>query len=339
MSQLPAGLDNATAPPAAAHDPARQGLLYGLLAYGWWGLIPLYFKAVDHVPPLEVLAHRIVWSCAILAVVITLGRRWGGFFRALANRRALATLAVTTVLIATNWFTYIYAIGSGNVLQASLGYFITPLANVLLGIVFLHERIRRLQAAAVAIAVAGVLALALLGGEFPWIALTLAVSFSFYGLLRKTVEVDGLVGLFVETLLLLLPAAGGLALLAFTGGGVFRLDAPGTDALLMLGGAVTAVPLLSFAAAARRLRMATLGFLQYLAPTLQFLLAVAVFGEPFSRWQIASFGCIWTAIALYSLDSLGPYLRAQRLAPAGAPVEVVDEPIIDAPTADAVDGL
>jgi chloramphenicol-sensitive protein RarD len=320
--------------PENTHEIARQGLLYGLLAYGWWGLIPLYFKTVDHIPPLEVLAHRVVWSCAILTLVITISRRWSSFRRALSDRRALATLAVTTLLIATNWFTYIYAIGSGNVLQASLGYFITPLANVLLGVVFLQERIGRLQILAVAIAVVGVVTLALLGGAFPWIAMTLAVSFSFYGLLRKTVAVDGLVGLFIETLFLLPPALGAIAVLTFAGQGAFRLDTPGVDGLLILGGVVTTIPLLSFAAAARRLRLSTLGFLQYLAPTIQFLLAIVAFGEPFSRWQIASFGCIWMAIALYTLDSLVPYLRAQALFGSAVPT-----PTIDTPVADAIDGL
>lgn len=320
--------------PDAERAATRRGLGYGLLAYAWWGMIPLYFKSVRHVPPWEVLAHRVLWSCVLLALVITVGRRWNLFVQALANRRALLTLAATTALIATNWFTYITAITAGDVLQASLGYFITPLANVMLGVIFLHEQMRRLQVVAIVIAVAGVVMLAVLGGEFPWIALTLAVSFSLYGLLRKTVEVDGLLGLFIETMFLLPLACLALGWLSLNGRGAFRLDNLPTDGLLMLGGAVTAVPLLSFAAAARRLRLATLGFLQYLAPSLQFLLAVLVFGEPFSRWQIASFACIWFAIVLYTLDSLGPYWRAVAIWGPETP-----PPPIDMPVADAVDGL
>ena len=319
---------------AAEHSAMRQGLLYGVLAYGWWGLIPLYFKTVHHVRPIEILAHRVVWSCLLLAVVISVGRRWQSFLTALGNRHVLLTLAVTTALIATNWFTYIYAIDATRLLQASLGYFITPLANVCLGVVFLQERLSRLQIVSIAVAVVGVVMLAVLGGEFPWISLGLATSFSLYGLLRKTVKIDGLMGLFIETLILLPLSSAMLGWFLVEGDAAFRLDDPATDGLLMLGGVVTAVPLLAFAAAARRLRMSTLGFLQYLAPSVQFLLAVLAFGEPFSRWQIASFGCIWTAIGLYSLDSLLPYWRPQHDRRVDAAVTELETPV-----ADAVDGL
>lgn len=323
-------------PGRSAHDPhaTRQGFLFGILAYGWWGLIPLYFKTVAHVPPIEILGHRVVWSCALLAIVVTATKRWRVFVRALGNRKVLGILATTTALIATNWFIYIYAISVDKVLQASLGYFITPLANVALGVAFLREHVSRLQYVAIAIAAVGVVTLALLGGEIPWIALGLAVSFSFYGLLRKTVDIDGLLGLFIETLILLPWAAGLLGWIECEGAGAFRLADPGTAALLMLGGVVTAVPLLAFAAAARRLKLSTLGFLQYLAPSVQFLLAVLAFREPFSGWQIASFGCIWGAIVLYSLDSF----RATRAARAP---HAEDEtlPAIEEPVADAIDGL
>ncbi|MBX7169001.1 MAG: EamA family transporter RarD [Pirellulales bacterium] len=293
----------------------RSGLLYGLGAYGLWGLIPLYFKAVAQVPPLEILAHRVVWSCAFLGITVVALRRGRSFRAAIARPDVRRTLSITTVLIAVNWFTFIYAVMANQMLQASLGYFITPLVNVALGVAYLHERLRPWQLAAVVVASAGVANLVLAAGQFPWIALVVAGSFAFYGMLRKTVEVDGLNGLWAETLLLLPPALATIGYFLATGQGQFgqgtaagsTAAAPGawnTTALLMASGVVTSVPLLLFTAAARRLPLATLGLLQYLAPSVQFALAVTVFGEPFNSTQLASFGCIWLALAIYTIDSL-----------------------------------
>ncbi|HEY6006731.1 MAG TPA: EamA family transporter RarD [Geobacteraceae bacterium] len=282
----------------------RQGVAYGLAAYLLWGFFPLYFKGVAHVPPLEVLAHRCAWSLVTLVVFLAATGGWGRVRAALTQRRTLLTLCVTTLLIATNWFVFLYAVASDQVLQSSFGYFVNPLVSVLLGFLFLRERLRRLQVVSVVCAGAGVLVLALHHGAPPWIALVLAVTFALYGLLRKVVPVDALTGLSVETLLLFPAASGYLIYLGATGKGAFPSAAIKDDILLPLAGIVTAVPLLWFAASARRLRLATVGFMQYVTPTLHFLLAILAFGEPFSRTELASFACIWVGLALYSCDAV-----------------------------------
>ncbi len=290
--------------PTPADAESRRGLAFGIAAYGLWGLIPLYFKTIVHVGPCEVLAQRVLWSCLLLSALVALAGRGRELVRLVHERHIMGRLLASTLLIALNWLTYIYAVSSGQVLEASLGYFITPLVNVLLGCLVLHERLRRLQLAGLAIAAAGVLAMIVLGGGVPWIALALAGTFSLYGLARKTLPVDGLLALAMETLLLLPAAAGYIAydhLLAQGAWGRFGLK---TDLLLALSGPVTALPLLCFGAAARRLKMTTLGFLQYLAPTIQLILAVLLFGEAFTLIQMAGFGCAWLAVAIYTADSL-----------------------------------
>jgi chloramphenicol-sensitive protein RarD len=294
-------------------EPAqsRLGLIYGLGAYGLWGIIPLYFYALRHLAPLEVLAHRVVWSFVLLAGMMIAARRWDDIRRALRRRDVMLRLAASTLLIAVNWFTYIYSVSAGRVLESSLGYFITPLVNVLLGIAFLGERLRPVQLISLLLAAVGVLNLALRGDTFPWIALVLAVSFAFYGLMRKTVAVDAPLGLFVETSVLTLPAIMLLGALQASGTAEAYTAGAGTLGLLVAGGLITTVPLLLFAGAARRLQMATLGFLQYLAPSIQFVLAAAVFGEALSPVKLISFGFIWSAVALYTIHSLWTY-RARR---------------------------
>jgi chloramphenicol-sensitive protein RarD len=282
----------------------RQGVAYGLAAYLLWGFFPLYFKGVAHIPPLEVLAHRCAWSLATLLVFLAATNGWSKVRAALGEPRTLLTLCATTLLIATNWFVFLYAVAHDEVLQSSFGYFVNPLVSVLLGFLFLRERLRRLQVVSVACAGAGVLVLALHHGAPPWIALVLAITFALYGLLRKIVPVDALTGLSVETLLLFPAASGYLIYLAATGKGAFPSPSVRDDILLPLAGVVTAVPLLWFAAAARRLRLATVGFMQYITPTLHFLLAILAFGELFSRTELASFVCIWAGLALYSWDAL-----------------------------------
>ena len=290
----------------------RAGLAYGLAAYGWWGLVPIYFKAVAHVPAPQVLAHRVIWSVVLLAVLMRAFGRWRAAGQALRHRRTVVTLLGTTVLIATNWFVFIWAVAHAQVLQGSLGYFVNPLVNVLLGAVFLGERLRRRQAMSVALAAVGVTYLTLSYGRFPTIALLLASTFGFYGLLRKTAAVDALVGLTLETALLTPVAIGYLIWLASRGESAFGGGSWRTDVLLALGGVVTAVPLLWFANAVRRLRLATIGFLQYIAPTMQFLLAVAIFGEPFTARHAVAFGCIWAALSMYSLDALATVRQGRR---------------------------
>lgn len=297
----------------------RNGLLFGVVAYGLWGLIPLYFKLVASVTPLEVLAYRVVWSCLLLAVILTVVRQWGALQGVFRSRASMMSLLGSTVLIAVNWLIYIYAVTNDQVLQSSLGYFITPLMNVLLGVLVLGERLRKAQIAALALAATGVVILALYVGALPWIALSLAGTFSLYGLLRKTVAADSLVALSVETILLAplcglyllaLPLAAGL-----TARQVGALPTSlNMHLLLSFSGPMTVVPLLCFASAARRLRLTTLGILQYSAPTIQFVLAVLVFREPFSPTQLVSFCFIWAAVLIYTIESLWSYQNERRRA-------------------------
>jgi chloramphenicol-sensitive protein RarD len=291
------------------HDRARSGLLLGLGAYLLWGVLPLYFKAVDHVAALEIVSHRIVWSLFFLAALATLWSRWAAIRIALTTPRVLITLGCTAALIGVNWLVYIYAVVSGHVLEGSLGYYLNPLVNVLLGVVLLKEKLGTLQKGAVFLAAAGVAVLAAGAGEALWISLTLAASFALYGFVRKVAPVDSLEGLAVETLILAPLALAWIVHLQLSGTGGFLAD-PATDLLLVLGGAITAIPLLLFTAAARRLPYSTLGFLQYVAPSLQFLLAVLAFGEPLTTAHIVCFGAIWTALALFVVEGV----RAGRAA-------------------------
>ncbi|HJV36160.1 EamA family transporter RarD [Geomonas sp.] len=284
-------------------DPGREarlGVICGLAAYLVWGFFPIFFKLVDHVPPLEVVAHRVVWSMVFLSVLATVKGRWGDIRAAFRTKRTLATLCCTTVLIATNWLVFIYAIGKGEVLQSSLGYFMTPLVNIVLGYVFLHERMQRWQLVGVLLAVVGLALSAIRLGTIPWIALVLAATFGLYGLLRKTVPVDSLVGLSVETFLAGPAAAIYLVLLGVAGRGTFLAGSMGDSAVLFLSGVVTAIPLLIFTAATKRLRLMTIGFLQYITPSIHFLLAVCVYREEFTASHLITFLCVWCGLAVYS---------------------------------------
>jgi chloramphenicol-sensitive protein RarD len=265
--------------------------------------MPAYIKVVRAAPVVEVLCHRVVWALAFLAVICWRQGQLGALRSALRSGRAVAILGASTTLLAVNWLVYIWAVVNGRVLEGSLGYYINPLVNVLLGVVFLGERLARPVQIAVGIAAAGVLWLALQLGEFPWIPLVLATSFGLYGLMRKLAPVGALAGLTVETTLLA-PLTGGYLVWALAGGrAAFLAGDPSLDAWLLLGGPVTAIPLLCFAAAARRLSLTTLGFLQYLSPTLQFLLAVFVYGESFDRTRAVAFVFIWTAVAVFAAHS------------------------------------
>lgn len=265
---------------------------------------PVYFKAVGQVPPLELLAHRVVWCVALTALLITLGRDWGQLRAGIRDRRTLATLALSATLVAVNWFTFIYAVTTDRIVEASLGYFINPLINVVLGMLFLRERLNRPQLFAVLLALAGTLNLTLSVGAVPWIALTLAVCFGFYGLLRKTVRIEAVNGLFVETAMLTPAAAGYLLWLGWHGRGVFGAIDLETDALLVFAGVLTALPLVWFTRAARRLRYITIGLLQYIAPTLQLLIGVLVYGESFTSTHWVSFGLIWAGLAVFTWDAV-----------------------------------
>lgn len=281
----------------------RLGVIYGAAAFGWWGVAPFYFKALDQVAPTEILAHRIVWSLVSLALLLAIQGRLGSTWGLARDRRTLLTMALTACLITVNWGVFIWSIAVERLVEASLGYFINPLVNVLLGFVFLRERLRPLQWAAVGLAAAGVGWLTLGHGGVPWIALVLAGSFGLYGLLRKTAKPSGVPGLAIETALLLPVAV--VYLLWLEGRGTLAFGHTGTGTLLLLlaAGPVTALPLVWFAEGARRLRYATMGFLQYLAPTGQLLVAVLAFGEPFGQDRMVAFGFIWCGLFLYSLDT------------------------------------
>lgn len=294
------------------HRSARAGLFFGLGAYLLWGVMPLYFKLLAAVPATEIVGHRIIWSLVFLAALATLWRRWSAIRAAVTTSRVLMTLTVTAVLIAVNWLVYIYAVVSGHVLAGSLGYYLNPLVNVLLGVALLKERLSRGQLFAVALAACGVAVLAAGAGHDLWISLTLAFSFGLYGFLRKIAPVDSLEGLSVETALLAPLALGWILWLGQqNAGGLGHYDTA-TDILLVLGGAVTAIPLLLFTAAAKRLPYSTLGFLQYLAPSLQFLLAVLVFGETLTTAHIVCFGAIWSALAIFAFEGVRQGRAAAR---------------------------
>jgi chloramphenicol-sensitive protein RarD len=281
----------------------RSGLLYGIGAYIIWGVIPLYFRAVDGVSPAELLAQRIVWSFLLLTIVLTVMRRWSDLLRPLRTRRTLFSLTISAFLLAANWLIYIHSVARRDVVQASLGYFMLPLFSVFLGLIFLRERLRPPQWLAVGFAGAGIGFLMLTVDEFPWIALGVSISFGLYGLVRKVTPVDGLTGVTIETLILT-PAA--LACLAWWGSqGSLAFGTAGwrLDLLIAASGVVTAVPLLLFGQAARMLPLSTLGFLQYIGPTAALVIAVAIFGEPLTWQKQVCFALVWTGLAILAVET------------------------------------
>ncbi|RUR38597.1 EamA family transporter RarD [Vreelandella populi] len=284
-------------------DPqAVKGVTFGLTAYIMWGCFPLFFALFEGIPAFEVLIHRILWSCLFLVGLITLLKRWAPVISALKQPRRLGRVLLCALLIAFNWGLYIYAVESKQVLQASLGYFLTPLINVALGMLVLREVMERLQLVALGLASLAIVIQFAMLGELPWISLLLAFSFGSYGLFRKQVPLDGLSGLFVETLLLFPLALLAITWLGWQGESHFLHDAP-MSALLIASGVATALPLLAFAGAARRLRLSTLGFLMYINPTIQFLIALFIFGESLGMIQLATFVMIWLGLALYTWSS------------------------------------
>jgi chloramphenicol-sensitive protein RarD len=301
---------------ARQQDESGRGLTLGIAAYALWGVLPIYFKAIAEVGPVNIVAHRVLWSVPFLALLIAL---FGGFSEvrsAIRSRRTLAFLTVTAILIATNWLLYVYAVTSGQIVASSLGYYLNPLINVVMGRVLLKERLSGLQWAAVAIAAAGIAGLAVQAIGQLWISLALAITFATYGLLRKIAPVEAVAGLAVETGLLF-PVA-----LLWLGWGVAAGEpafGPGNRdwALLLFAGVATTVPLILFTAAARRLAYSTLGMLQFIAPTLQFLCAVLLYGEQFTRWHALAFGSIWLALALY----VAALIRAPKSAVSAMPPE------------------
>lgn len=291
---------------------SRLGIAAGLAAYGLWGVMPLYFAALEGVPSTEILGQRVVWCGLLLAVVLTVSGRWPDLVRVCRSGRALRTFFATAVLLSINWLVYIHGVASRQTVETSLGYFINPLLNVALGYAFFRERLRPLQYAALGLAVVGVLNLIVAAGHFPWIALTIATSFALYGVIRKTAPADAVIGLSIETFVLIVPAVVFVTYLWANGRLHFGTVDRTTDALLLASGVVTAVPLIFFGVAARNLRLSTLGFLQYIAPSAQFLLATTVLGETMAPEKWLSFGCIWVALAVYSVDTCRGMRRAHR---------------------------
>jgi chloramphenicol-sensitive protein RarD len=288
------------------------GVIYAGAAFMIWGLAAVYWKELKSVPSLEIIAHRVAWSFFFLIPLIVLQRQWAEFVAILKNLRMILILLTSALLVAANWLIYVWAVNNDHLLQASLGYYINPLVNVVLGMVFLRERLRPPQILAVILATIGVGYLTIQYGQFPWIAISLAMSFGLYGLIRKAAPVSSLVGLTVETLLICLPAIGYLFYIDSLGtGSVFRVNL-NLDLLLIGCAPLTAVPLLFFTAGAKRLYLSTVGLMQYIGPSGMFLLAVFYYHEPFSTTQVWTFVMIWSALAIYSTDSVLYFRRHKR---------------------------
>lgn len=277
------------------------GHLSALSAYLIWGVLPIYWKQIDHVPAREILSHRVLWGFVFLLLFNIFSRR-RDYFRLLKDRRTRRTLYITSALIATNWLVFIFAVVSGHIVDASLGYFINPLVSVFLGMIFLKERLNTLKTFAILFAMTGMLYLAIDYGRFPWISVALALSFGFYGLAKKSFNLDPINSIMSETLFLSILAIGYIVYLAVEGTGHFATTSPGTDFFLILGGFMTMLPLYLFTNGASRIPLASIGFLQYFAPTLMLLIGVILYGEPLTRTYLISFMFIWTGLALYSAN-------------------------------------
>jgi len=292
----------------------HAGLIAGIIAYVMWGFFPVYFKITGETSPLEILAHRVVWGLPFAGLIILLRKQWALVWQILTNPKTLTALTFAGIVIAFNWGLYIWAIQQNQIFQASLGYYINPLMFVLVGVISFGEKLSRLQLAAVALAVIGVLILTIYGGQFPWIALCLAVSFTAYGVIRKSTVVGAMPGLFVELMVLFLPALAFLIWLYMQGEMVFLKNGLGFDSLLILAGPLTVLPLVAFAFAARRLRLSTIGFLQFIGPSLQFLMGV-LYGEKLTTGVFLCFAFIWTAAAVFAWDAARVHIKNKSRTP------------------------
>lgn len=291
---------------------SRQGVFFAIAAYTLWGIAPIYFKLIAQVPALEILAHRIIWAFLIVFILILAMGRLNRVGHVITNPSHMARLVLATVLLGGNWYLFIWAVNNDHILDASLGYYINPLLNVAIGILFFSERMRKLQLVAIAMAVTGVVIQVVSFGSVPWIALTLAVSFAIYGAIRKRLPVDSITGLWLETLILLPVMLIYMLTFASSASSDLTQNTWGLNALLIAAGVVTTVPLLCFTAAAQRLRYSTLGFFQYIGPSLMFILAVVVYDEPLAANKLMTFVIIWAALALYSADSLIHQRKVRR---------------------------
>lgn len=282
----------------------KKGILAGIGAYILWGLFPIYWKLLEEVPAIEILANRMVWSFVFVMILLTIQKDWNWLKGVIHNRRIILTYTLAAILLSINWFTYIWAVNAGYVVEASLGYFINPLVNIILGVIFLREKLRTGQVAAVILAGLGVVYLTVSYGSLPWIALVLAFTFGMYGLIKKTASLESMHGFSLETMVLFIPALVFLLYRHAIGVGAYAQQGAAVIVLLILAGPVTSVPLLLFGYSARRIPLSMLGFIQYIAPTLQFLLGVFVFAEPFPPSRLVGFSIIWIALLVYSLEGV-----------------------------------
>lgn len=282
----------------------RQGILLAVAAYTMWGIAPIYFKSLSEVSPFEILSHRVVWSFFLLAFLLHMSRGWRKVRDTLTSKPKMLYLVATSILVGANWLIFIWAVNSNHMLDASLGYYINPLINVLLGMFFLGERLRKLQWFAVSLAAIGVIIQLIAFGSVPIVAIALAFSFGFYGLLRKKVSLEAQTGLFIETLVMLPIAATYLLFIADSATSDFSMNPMQLNLLLIAAGVITTVPLLCFTGAATRLKLSTLGFFQYIGPSLMFLLAVLIYGEAFTSDKAITFAFIWGALVVFSFDGL-----------------------------------
>jgi len=292
----------------------NKGLLSAISAYILWGLLPIYWKWLHQVPAGQILAHRISWSFILLVVFLSVIKDWGWLNQALKTRRTIILFFSAAILLSMNWFIYIWAVNSGHVVESSLGYFINPLVYVILGVIFLHERLRKDQWLAVGLATIGVIYLTVLYGRLPWIALSLAVTFGIYGLLKKIGALSSLRGLTLETATMFLPALAYLIFQESNGQAAFAHVSPLTTFLLVLAGPVTTIPLVLFGYGAQKIPLYMLGLSQYIAPTIQFLLGVIVYNEPFSPAQLVGFALIWAALIVYSIGEYYVWNRRASIA-------------------------
>ena len=291
----------------------RQGILLAVAAYTMWGIAPIYFKSLSEVSPFEILSHRVVWSFFLLAFLLHMSRGWRKVRDTLTSKPKMLYLVATSILVGANWLIFIWAVNSNHMLDASLGYYINPLINVLLGMLFLGERLRKLQWFAVALAAIGVLIQLIAFGSVPIVAIALAFSFGFYGLLRKKVSLEAQTGLFIETLVMLPLAATYLLFIADSPTSDFSMNPMQLNLLLVAAGVITTIPLLCFTGAATRLKLSTLGFFQYIGPSLMFLLAVLIYGEAFTSDKAITFAFIWGALVVFSFDGLRNNKKNKRV--------------------------
>lgn len=289
----------------------KKGILLATTAYTLWGILPFYWKMLDHVPAYEILCHRMLWSLAFTTGLLSLKRHWQWFAQFRRNPRSLLFYLFSAVILAANWFIFIWAVNSGFILDASLGYFINPLVSILLGVIFLKEKLRAGQILAVVIAALGVLYLTFGYGKFPWVAMSLALTFGCYGLLRKTARLNSVEGLNLETIFMFIPALVFIIYLGITGRSAFVSSGWSTSLLLVFSGAVTAVPLILFAAGARRIPLNMVGFIQYITPTLNFFIGFLIYHEPLSAARLLGFVFIWIALAIYSFEGFY-YINLKR---------------------------